>query len=102
MQDRTRLADSGIFIAVVIIDSKTGRVRKSPDIISRGLIYLRDNQGLLQKARQMIKRSVEAKITSNKNVEFDVIKKDLSDKIGKFITQHTEKSPIIIPVVISV
>jgi ribonuclease J len=55
IRDRQLLAEDGIFVVVIAINPRTGRLRKSPDIISRGFIYLREEQELLQKTRSIIK-----------------------------------------------
>ncbi|MDZ7726427.1 MAG: ribonuclease J [Candidatus Campbellbacteria bacterium] len=102
IRDRKALSDDGMFVIVASINPKTGKLRKSPDIISRGFIYLRESQDLLHEARNIIKDTVE-KTTQNMNpIDFDILKNDVSDKVGKFLYQKTAKQPIIIPVMIGV
>lgn len=101
MRDRKMLSEEGMFVVVATIDPKTGRLRKSPDIISRGFIYLRENQDFLRRVRGVIKRTVE-KHAGRKNVNFDHIKNDVSEAVTKFIVQKTGKEPIVIPVVLGV
>jgi ribonuclease J len=99
MRDRKHLGEQGIFVVVVSINLKTGKLKKSPDLISRGFIYLRDNQQLLQKARGMIRRAVE-KSTVGKNVDFDEVKGIVTNTAERFLFQETGKEPIVIPVVL--
>lgn len=99
-RDRKALAEDGIFIIVVAIDPKTGRVKKSPDIISRGFIYLRDNQHILQDVRGMVTDITEQTAKSQKQLDFDKIKQNINEGIGKFLKRSTHKSPIVISVVL--
>ena len=102
VRDRKTLTKEGIFVVIATIDPKTGKMRKSPDIISRGFVYLRDSQELIQGARNLIKQSI-TKQGKNKNpVDFDTIKKHISDDLGRYLVQNTGKRPIIIPVVLGV
>jgi ribonuclease J len=59
IRDRQSLAEDGMFVIIATINTKTGALRKSPDIISRGFVYLRENQQLLSEARVLIKKTVE-------------------------------------------
>ena len=102
VRDRKTLTKEGIFVVIATIDPKTGRMRKSPDIISRGFVYLRDSQELIQGARNLVKQSI-IKNTKGKNpIDFDTIKKNVSDDLGRYLVQNTGKRPIIIPVVLGV
>ena len=98
VNDRQILSKDGIFVAIVSIDSRTGRLKKSPDIISRGLIYLRESQEFLRECRGVIKNTTE-KHTHQFPFDIDVLKKKVSESLSKFIFQRTAKSPIVIPVV---
>ncbi len=103
MDDRKALADDGMFVVVVSIDTKTGKLKKSPDIISRGFVYLRESKDLLNKVRLLVKRSVELHIKDKNNqVEFEDIKNLVTEKVSKFLLQDTHKEPIVIPVVLGV
>ncbi|MFT6361275.1 MAG: ribonuclease J [Candidatus Paceibacteria bacterium] len=100
VRDRKTLTKEGIFVVIATIDPKSGKMRKSPDIISRGFVYLRDSQELIQGARNLVKQTI-LKSTQNKNpVDFDTVKKKLSDDLGRYLVQNTGKRPIIIPVVL--
>ncbi len=102
MRDRLKLASDGMFVIVVTLD-RNGAIKKSPDIISRGFIYLRENQRLLQTIRALIRRTVQKEVLRQKQpFDFDEIKKEIADTTGKYLYKTTEKEPIIIPVVLSV
>lgn len=102
IRDRKMLAQDGIFLVVVSINTKTGKLKKSPDIISRGFVYLRESQELLNHARLIIKKSVEDNTKGMNPINFDYIKGVISDDIGRFLFQKTAKKPIVIPVVLGV
>lgn len=102
IRDRVMLAQDGMFVLIATIDSTTGKLRKSPDIISRGFIYLKENQELLHQVRLIIKKTVEDEINGINPINFDVIKTALGDNISKFLFQKTAKRPIVIPVLLSI
>ncbi len=102
MRDRKDLSEEGIFVVVVTIDQRTGRLRKSPDIISRGFVYLRESQELLQQTRIIIKKTTENITKNQRLIDTDRIKAEVATQVQKYLTQQTHKRPIVIPVVVSV
>lgn len=101
IRDRKALAQDGIFVIVVMVNIKTKQVRKSPDLISRGFVYLKENQELLKKARSMIKKTTEEAIIGMDPIDFDYVKDSITRKITKFLFQSTGKKPVVIPVILS-
>ncbi len=102
MRDRKMLAQDGIFVVIVSINTKTGKLKKSPDIIARGFVYLRESQELLNSARMIIKKTVEDTTRGMNPINFDYVKSNLADDIGRFLFQKTAKKPIVIPVILGV
>jgi len=102
IRDRQMLAEEGMFIVVVSINPKTGKLRKSPDIISRGFIYLRESQTLLNETRNLIKKTAEDTTRGMNPINFDHVKGAVTDTVRRHLFQKTGKSPIVIPVVIGV
>lgn len=102
IRDRKMLAQDGIFLVVVSINTKTGKLKKSPDIISRGFVYLRESQELLNHARMIIKKTVEDTTKGMNPINFDYVKSTLADDVGRFLFQKTAKKPIVIPVILGV
>lgn len=102
IKDRQSLAEDGIFVIVALINTKTGTLRKSPDIISRGFIYLRESQELLSETRVLAKKTIENMARGQNPINFDYIKKNLSEQIGAFLFQKTQKDPIVVPVLLGV
>ncbi len=102
IKDRKTLTQEGIFVIIATIDSKTGKLRKSPDIISRGFIYLRDSQELINEARALVKKSIIKSTNHKKPIDFNVVKKQVTDDMSRFLVQNTGKRPIVIPVILGI
>ncbi len=102
LRDRLSLAQDGMFVIIATVNSKTGKLRKSPDIISRGFVYLRENQQLLSEARVLIKRTVEKETERMNPIDLDLVKDQLTDVVSGFLMQKTQKTPMVIPVLIGV
>jgi ribonuclease J len=102
IRDRQMLAQDGMFVVIATVDANTGKLKKSPDLISRGFVYLKENQELLQQSRLIIKKTVETGAQGQHPIDFDFIKADLADNISKFLFQKTAKRPLVIPVILSV
>ena len=100
IRDRKMLAEDGMFVIIATINAKTGKLRKSPDIISRGFVYLRESQDLLQQARMIIKKTVETTTTGMNPINFEYVKSSVTDEVSRFLFQKTAKKPIVIPVVL--
>ena len=100
LRDRQVLAEDGMFVIVALIDSKTGRVRGSPDIISRGFVYLKENKELLMQVRKKVRFVIEHKTTHP--INWVDLKDVLRDEVGLFLFQKTERRPMVLPVVIEV
>lgn len=102
LRDRQMLAQDGIFVLIAVVDSQTGKVRGSPDIISRGFVYLRESRDLLHQTRLMIKKIVENATANMHPINWDWVKNNLRDDVGKFLFQKTHRRPMVLPVVIEV
>ena len=102
IRDRVMLAQDGMFVIIALLDQKTGKLKKSPDLISRGFVYLKENQELLRQVRIIIKKSVEDSAGKRNPIDFDYIKAELGEIVSKFLYQKTEKRPLVIPVILSV
>lgn len=100
LRDRQSLSEDGMFVIIATVNTKTGKLRKSPDIISRGFVYLRENQQLLSEARVLIKRTVEKNTEGMNPIDLDMVKDELADTVSGFLMQKTSKSPMVIPVLI--
>lgn len=102
IRDRKMLAEDGMFVIIAMVNTKTGRLKKSPDIISRGFIYLRESQELLNEARALIRKSIENTAVGMNPINFDYVKNAVNEDVSRFLFQRTNKKPIVIPVILSV
>lgn len=102
LRDRQVLAEDGMFVIVATIDSRTGRIRTSPDIISRGFVYLRENADLLSEVRKRVRAIVEKKTVGRGQINWVYLKDEIKEKIGSFLFQKTQRRPMVLPVVIEV
>jgi ribonuclease J len=102
IRDRQMLAKDGMFVIIATVNLKTGKLRKSPDIISRGFIYLRESQELLNQARLLIKKTVEDSTHGMNPVDLDYVKNQLTDTMAGYLFSRTNKAPMVIPVLIGV
>jgi ribonuclease J len=96
VKDRVLLSEEGLVAVVLTIDKKTGTLLTSPDIISRGFIYMRDNEEIMNGLRSELKRAVAQRF---KRIDLDRFKAELKDHIMHYLFEHTQRSPIVIPVV---
>ncbi len=102
IRDRKSLSEDGMFVAIAIVNMRSGKLRKSPDIISRGFVYLRESQQLLQETRLIIKKTVEETATGQNPINFDAVRNRVTDAVSLYLFQKTNKRPIVIPVLIGV
>ncbi len=102
LRDRRALSNDGIFVIIAVVDSKTGKVVGSPDIISRGFIHLDTSKQILRDARKSAVSIVEKSTGKDKVVNWNYIKNNLRENLGDFLFQKTKKRPMILPVVIEV
>jgi ribonuclease J len=96
VKDRVLLSEEGLVAVVLTIDKKNGNLLTSPDIISRGFIYMRDQEDLMTGLRQELKRAVQQRF---KRVDLDRFKAELKDHVTHYLFEQTQRSPIVIPVV---
>ncbi len=96
IKDRLLLAEEGLVAVVLTIDKKTGQLMTSPDIISRGFIYMRDNEELMNAFRTELRRAVQQRF---RRVDLDRFKVEIREHVTHFLFEQTQRSPIVIPVV---
>lgn len=98
LKDRIHMSTEGIFVVVITVQKGTGRLLSSPDIVSRGFIYLRDSEELINSIRQYIRQKT-ARVYSGHRVDLEAFKHDLREEITQILYDRTKRTPIVIPVV---
>ncbi|PIX02939.1 ribonuclease J [bacterium (Candidatus Gribaldobacteria) CG_4_8_14_3_um_filter_42_11] len=101
LRDRQNLSQDGMFVIVVVIDRQTGKAKGSPDIISRGFVYLRESKDLLRETRKKVIDIVNQSTGVN-TINGTFVKDEIRNKIGDFLFFKTERRPMVLPVVIEV
>ncbi|TAH34154.1 ribonuclease J [Candidatus Saccharibacteria bacterium] len=96
VKDRVLLAEEGLVAVVITVDKKNGSLLTSPDIISRGFIYMREQEELMNGLRAEVRRAVQQRF---KRVDLDRFKVELKDHMTHYLFEQTGRSPIVIPVV---
>ena len=99
LRDRKILSKMGIFIVIVIIGRYTKRLKKSPDIVSRGFIYSKEERELLQRVRVATRINVEQTVKMMSQINIDTVKKNLYKKLVNMLLYETDKRPIVIPII---
>ena len=101
LRDRRALAAEGMLVIILTLDRDKGKPLKNPDIISRGFIYLKENQELLDEIRKRI-RSLMQRLPSYREVEPDYLKTLIRDQVGQYLYTKTKRRPMILPVIIEI
>lgn len=99
LKDRIHMAQEGMFVIVLTIARGNGRLMTSPDIISRGFIYLRDSEELMGMIRAYLKQKAARSFGTGKKIDMDVVKKEIKDEITHILYDQTRRTPIVIPVI---
>ena len=97
LKDRIHMSQEGMFVVVLTVQRGTGRLLTSPDIISRGFIYLRDSEELMNMIRQYLKQKAARSFAGK--YDLDVVKKEIKDEITHILYDQTRRTPIVIPVI---
>ena len=98
LRDRKLLADDGVIVVVCAINDATGEVLAGPDLVSRGFVYVRDNEDLMADATVVVRNSLE-KCKLNGFRDWATIKGRIRDELGDFIASRTRRKPVILPII---
>ncbi|OHA70514.1 MAG: hypothetical protein A3H01_01560 [Candidatus Wildermuthbacteria bacterium RIFCSPLOWO2_12_FULL_40_9] len=102
IRDRQVLSKHGMFVIVVVIDKKSGKVKNSPDIISRGFVYLKESKELLAQTRRKVIEIIDKATGSEGATNWVYVKDEIKNKIGEFLYRKTQRKPMVLPVLIEV
>lgn len=98
LKDRIHMSNEGMFVVVITVSKKTGRLLTSPDIISRGFIYMRNSEELMNTIRSYLKQKV-ARSFGGRKADLDDLKREIKDDISHILYDQTRRTPIVIPVI---
>lgn len=101
LRDRRQLSQDGILIVVITMDKQKGCVAAGPDIVSRGFVYVRESEKLMDDARDKVKQALE-KCENGGITEWAAIKSNVRDTLGKYLYERTRRRPMILPIIMEV
>ena len=101
LRDRQHLAEDGIIIVVMKLESGSGQVLAGPDIVSRGFVYVRGAESLMDEARKLLDETMD--YCMDKNItDWGRIKTEIKDELGEFVWKKTKRRPMIMPIIMEV
>lgn len=101
LRDRQHLAEDGILIVVLGLDSATDELVSGPDIVSRGFVYVRESDELMEEARGVINEAVEGCL-SRGIADWGKLKSSIKDALGEFVWKKTKRRPMILPIIMEI
>ncbi len=101
LRDRKLLSQDGILVVVVTLSKQDGKILSGPDIISRGFVYVRESEGLLDEANRIVSSTLNKLMTENVN-EWSSLKNHVKEALGRFLFEQTRRRPMILPIIMEV
>ncbi len=101
LRDRKLLSQDGILVVVVTLSKQDGTIKSGPDIISRGFVYVRESEGLLDEANRIVSSTLHKLMSENVN-EWASLKTNVKDALGRFLYEQTRRRPMILPIIMEV
>jgi ribonuclease J len=101
LRDRKLLSQDGILVVVVTLSKQDGKILSGPDIISRGFVYVRESEGLLDEANRIVTNTLNKLMNENVN-EWASLKTHVKDALGRFLYEQTRRRPMILPIIMEV
>lgn len=101
LRDRKLLSQDGILVVVVTLSKQDGKIVSGPDIISRGFVYVRESEGLLDEANRIVSSTLQKLMSENVN-EWASLKTNVKDALGRFLYEQTRRRPMILPIIMEV
>ncbi len=101
LRDRQHLSENGLIIIVLTLEKGSNQVLAGPDIVSRGFVYVRESENLMEEARVVVNEALE-KCMSRKITDWGKIKNEIRDSLGDYIWKQTKRNPTILPIIMEV
>lgn len=101
LRDRQHLSQDGLIVIVLTMDSATGEVVAGPDVISRGFVYVRESENLMDDIKKLVKDEIR-KCEERKITDWSTIKSILRDSLRDYIYQKTKRNPMLLPIIMEV
>ena len=101
LRDRQRLAEDGIIVVVLTLESGSGQVLAGPDLVTRGFVYVRNSESLMDEAKSVLEETMEYCMDHN-ITDWGKIKNEIKDSLGDFVWKETKRRPMIMPIIMEV
>ena len=101
LRDRQHLSQDGLIVIVMTMDSSTGEIVSGPDVVSRGFVYVRESENLMEDVKRVIREEVR-KCEERKIRDWSTIKSTLKDNLRDYIFQKTKRNPMILPIIMEI
>jgi ribonuclease J len=101
LRDRQHLARDGILIALVAVDRQTGQLVQGPDVISRGFVYQREAEELVEAVKDRVRQAVE-RCRRQGQTEFGAVRSEIRDQVSRFVYERTGRQPMVLPLLVEV
>ena len=98
LRDRKHLAQDGLIIIVTTIDNEKREIASKPDVISRGFVYVREAEQLIEGIKQVSTEAVESSL-SRRNVDWSMMKNNIKSSVARYIYETTKRNPMILPII---
>ncbi len=101
LRDRRQLSQDGILIIVLTMDKASGMIVAGPDIVSRGFVYVRESEALMEEVREKVKQALD-KCEESRISEWSAIKSNVRDALGRYLYERTKRRPMILPIIMEI
>lgn len=101
LRDRQHLSENGLIIVVISLEKYTNQVLAGPDIVSRGFVYVKESENLMEEARDVVERALD-KCLSKNNTDWSKMKTEIKDSLSDYIWKKTKRNPMILPIIMEV
>ncbi len=101
LRDRKLLSQDGIFIVVVSLNRREKKIKTGPELISRGFVYVRESEKLMEESSELVKTVVEKHLQQN-SFEWSAVKQEIRDQLNYFLFNRTKRRPMILPIIMEV
>ena len=98
LRDRKHLAEDGLIVVVAAIDTDSRTLISGPDVVSRGFVYVRENEEMMEEARELLRRTLE-RLLDNGTKDWNSIKNGMRDDLSEYIYRKTGRNPMILPII---
>lgn len=101
LRDRQLLSENGLIIVVISLEKHSNQVMAGPDIVSRGFVYVRESENLMEEARVVVEKALD-KCLSRNNADWGKMKTEIKDSLSDYIWKKTKRNPMILPIIMEV